>query len=122
MSKKITPATATKTAAKPAKKTTTTTATATSTATKAVKAAAPVAAVTVLAPVIAPVVADPVRAMDRSEFEAIVRTEAHGLALARGFRNGNPFGDWVRAEATVLSRLAAEGRTVARSTDDAPRS
>jgi Protein of unknown function (DUF2934) len=85
-----------------------------------VKAAVPVAAVTVIAPVIAPVVAAPLATLDRSEFEAIVRTEAHGLALARGFRNGNPFGDWVRAEAAVLSRLAAEGRTVASPTDDAP--
>ena len=27
---------------------------------------------------------------------------------ARGFRNGSPFADWIRAEATVLARLAAE--------------
>ena len=72
------------------------------------KVAAPVAAVAPSPPVA------PVPAVARGEFEIVVRAEAHALAVARGYRDGSPFGDWVRAEAAVLARFAAEGRAVAR--------
>lgn len=78
---------------------------------KAVKSVEPVIAPTPAAAA-APevVVATPVA---WEEFQSIVRAEALGLAQARAFRDGNMLGDWLRAEAAVLTRLAAAGRAVA---------
>lgn len=75
-------------------------------------ATTPVATTPVAEAAPAPPVA-PVPAVARGEFETVVRAEAHALAVARGYRDGSPFSDWVRAEAAVLARFAAEGRAVA---------
>ena len=52
------------------------------------------------------------RVVERQEWEPVVRKEAYLLAEQRGFRNGNPFEDWIRAEATVRARFESEGATV----------
>lgn len=50
--------------------------------------------------------------VDRATFEAMVRQEAYLQAERRGFRNGNPFEDWVRAESVVRAKLQADGVSV----------
>lgn len=61
------------------------------------------------APEIIEAMAPPTRTLTHDEYAAMVRKEAYLLASARGFRNGTPFEDWVRAEAVVRARLTAEG-------------
>jgi Protein of unknown function (DUF2934) len=53
--------------------------------------------------------APPARTVTRDELTALVRREAYLRAQRRGFRNGNPFEDWVLAEADVRAQLATEG-------------
>lgn len=74
----------------------------------------PVAEVVVSAPVEPAVESAPPapRVVERHEWEPVVRKEAYLLAEQRGFRNGNPFEDWIRAEATVRARFESEGATV----------
>ena len=52
------------------------------------------------------------RVVERNEWEPVVRKEAYLLAEQRAFRNGNPFEDWIRAEAAVRTRFESEGATV----------
>ena len=63
------------------------------------------------APEIIEAMAPPTRNLTREEFTATVRREAYFRAVARGFRNGTAFEDWVRAEADVRAQLTAEGAT-----------
>lgn len=60
-------------------------------------------------PEIIEAMAPPARTVTHEELTAMVRREAYLRAQRRGFRNGNPFEDWVLAEADVRATLANEG-------------